>query len=87
MRDCAWATLRAASEAQAAGRLAASAAAGAVGSAYLHPLAKATQVKAILGAATYTALAFELCPNQRLERIADYEIQCFQTAPDVILFC
>jgi len=52
LRDSAWGAQRAAQEARDAGQAAASAAAraalGAAGAAFLHPLAKATQVKHIL---------------------------------------
>jgi immunity protein 5 of polymorphic toxin system len=64
IRDRAWAAQRAAQETRDAGLAAASdaarAALAAAGAAYLHPLAKATQVKHILGAAAYAARAFEL---------------------------
>ncbi len=64
IRDCAWAAHRAAREAHAAGEAAASnaarAAIAAASAAYLHPLAKATQVKHILGSAAYAARAAEL---------------------------
>lgn len=61
IRDCAWAAQRAFREAGpgAAGE-AARAAVAAAGAAYLHPLAKATQVLHILGAAGHAAYAFEL---------------------------
>jgi hypothetical protein len=64
IRDGAWAALRAAREARDAGQAAADdaarAACAAAGAAYLHPLAKATQVGHILGAAAHAARAFEL---------------------------
>jgi hypothetical protein len=64
IRDCAWAAHRAAREARDAGQAAASAAAraaiAAASAAYLHPLARATQVKHILGSAAYAARAIEL---------------------------
>lgn len=64
LRDSAWAAQRAAQEARDAGLAAASdaarAALGAAGAAFLHPLAKATQVKHILGSAAHAARAFEL---------------------------
>lgn len=64
IRDCAWAAQRAAQDARDAGQVAASdaarAALAAAGAAFLHPLAKATQVKHILGAAGHAARAFEL---------------------------
>ena len=65
LRDNAWAAHRAAQEArnqdQAAASDAARAAAHACGAAFLHPLAKATQVKHILGSAAHAARAFEVC--------------------------
>ncbi|MEU0947503.1 putative immunity protein [Streptomyces canus] len=61
LRDTASAALKAAKSADtAAAREAAWAAMSAAGAAYLHPLAKATQVKHILGAAAYAARAAEL---------------------------
>ncbi|MFJ8028187.1 putative immunity protein [Streptomyces sp. NPDC096311] len=61
LRDTASAALKAAKRADtAAAREAAWAAMSAAGSAYLHPLAKATQVKHILGAGAYAARAAEL---------------------------
>ncbi|MER7576188.1 putative immunity protein [Streptomyces sp. NPDC126514] len=61
LRDTAWAALKAAKSADtAAGRKAARAAMSAAGAAYLHPLAKASQVKHILGAAAHAARAAEL---------------------------
>lgn len=63
IRDAAWAALRAARETHDAGRPAASTAARAAVAAasapYLHPLAKATQVKHILGAAACSVRAAE----------------------------
>jgi hypothetical protein len=67
IRDCAWLALSAHAQARDAGLPAAAAAARAAvvacSSAYLHPLAQATQVKHILGAAAYAAEAFELAGN------------------------
>ncbi|MET9452050.1 putative immunity protein [Streptomyces cinerochromogenes] len=61
LRDTASAALKAAKSTDtAAAREAAWAAMSAAGSAYLHPLAKATQVKHILGAGAYAARAAEL---------------------------
>ncbi|NUP26289.1 MAG: exonuclease SbcC [Nocardia sp.] len=64
IRDTAWAAHRAYREARDTGRAAAGeaarAAGAAAGAAYLHPLAKATQVLHILGPAAHAALAFEL---------------------------
>jgi len=61
LRDTAWAALEAATGAEtAAASEAARAAMSAAGAAYLHPLAKATQVKHIVGAGAYAARAAEL---------------------------
>jgi hypothetical protein len=61
LRDTAWGALRAAREAgSAAAADAARAASAAAGAAYLHPLAKATQVRHILGAAAHATRAVEL---------------------------
>ncbi|MCX4782363.1 putative immunity protein [Streptomyces sp. NBC_01264] len=61
LRDRAWAALKAAKSADSeAAREAARAAMSAAGAAYLHPLAKATQVKHILGAGAHAARAAEL---------------------------
>ena len=61
LRDAGWAALKAAKETgSAAAREAAWAAMAAAGAPYLHPLAQATQVKHILGAAAYAARAAEL---------------------------
>lgn len=61
LRDTAWAALKAAQDADTeAVREAARAAMAAAGAAYLHPLAKATQVKHILGAGGHAARAAEL---------------------------
>ncbi|WP_331446696.1 putative immunity protein [Streptomyces xanthochromogenes] len=61
LRDRAWAALKAAQSADTtAAREAARAAMSAAGAAYLHPLAKATQVKHILGAGAHAARAVEL---------------------------
>lgn len=64
IRDCAWAAQRAAQDARDAGQVAASEAAraalAAAGAAFLHPLAKATQVKHILGSAAHAARSLEL---------------------------
>lgn len=64
IRDSAWAAHRAYQETRDAGQAAAAeaarAAVAAAGSAFLHPLAKATQVPHILGAAAHAARAIEL---------------------------
>ncbi|WP_246154679.1 putative immunity protein [Saccharopolyspora hirsuta] len=64
IRDTAWAAHRAFQETRDAGQVAASeaarAAVAAASAAFLHPLAKATQVLHILGSAAHAARAFEL---------------------------
>ncbi|MET8685333.1 putative immunity protein [Streptomyces sp. NPDC004732] len=78
LRDTAWAALKAAKGADTeAAREAARAAMAAAGAAYLHPLAKATQVKHILGAGAHAARAAELVAGddrtvgaERVERAA-----------------
>jgi hypothetical protein len=64
IRDSAWAAQRAFQETRDGGQAAASdaarAAVAAASAAFLHPLAKATQVKHILGSAAHAARAFEL---------------------------
>ncbi|GHA87758.1 hypothetical protein GCM10010512_18970 [Streptomyces thermoviolaceus subsp. thermoviolaceus] len=61
LRDTAWAASQAAGSAGTeAAREAARAAMSAAGAAYLHPLAKATQVKHILGSGAHAARAAEL---------------------------
>ncbi|MFJ6012874.1 putative immunity protein [Streptomyces sp. NPDC092952] len=66
LRVTAAAALKAAKDAYgAAAREAAWSAMSAAGAAYLHPLAKATQVKHILGAAAYAAHATELAAAER----------------------
>ncbi|MGM4920132.1 putative immunity protein [Tardiphaga sp. 813_E8_N1_3] len=68
LRDSAWGAQRAAQAARDAGQAAASEAAraalAAAGAAFLHPLAKATQVKHILGSAAHAARAFELATQE-----------------------
>ncbi|MFB7330795.1 putative immunity protein [Streptomyces adustus] len=65
LRDTAWAALKAAKSTDtAAAREAAWAAMSAAGAAYLHPLAKATQVKHILGAGAHAARAAELAAGR-----------------------
>src|SRR5689334_12312367 len=81
LRDCAWAAQRAAHETRDTGLAAASEAAraalAAAGAAFLHPLAKATQVKHILGSAAHAARAAELTAGdptlgaQHIQQAAD----------------
>lgn len=76
IRDCAWAAQRAAQDARDAGQVGASEAAraalAAAGAAFLHPLAKATQVKHILGSAAHAARAFELSTGDDAHTGADH---------------
>ena len=66
IRTTAFAALKAAGElTDPAAEAAARAAVAAAGSAYLHPLAEATQVKHIVGAAQYAAYAQELAAGDR----------------------
>ena len=71
LRDTAWTALKAAREADTAGD-AARAAMCAASAAYLHPLAKATQVKHILGAAAHAARAAELMAGDDRDVGADH---------------
>lgn len=92
LRDWAWAAQRASQETRDAGHAAASdaarAALAAAGAAYLHPLAKATQVKHILGAAAHAARAFELDagddPAVGAERIAQARLLAGPVVVDVL---
>ncbi|TDW18007.1 putative immunity protein [Kribbella kalugense] len=75
IRTAAWAALKAAGEVDdPAAEAAARAAVAAAGSAYLHPLAAATQVKHIVGAAQYAAYAHELAGRDP-EAIVDWAIE------------
>lgn len=67
LRDTAWAALKAAQEAgNPAAREAARAAMCAPSAAFLHPLARSTQVRHILGAAAHAARATELAADDDL---------------------
>jgi hypothetical protein len=89
LRDNAWAAHRAAQEARDAGQAAASdaarAAGNAVGAAFLHPLAKATQVWHILGSAAHAARAFELSAGDDPTVGADQIAQLQVLAPPVVV--
>jgi hypothetical protein len=89
IRDGAWAALRAAQEARDAGQAAASdaarAACAAASAAYLHPLAKATQVKHILGSAAHAARAFELVAGDDPDVGADHIAQARNLAHPVVV--
>lgn len=73
LRDAAWAALKAADQGDdAAADHAALAAMGACGAAYLHPLAHATQVRHILGAAAHAVHAAELAAGETPDAAADH---------------
>ncbi|WP_332683475.1 putative immunity protein [Bosea sp. (in: a-proteobacteria)] len=92
LRDGAWAAQQAAQDARDAGQAAASdaarAALAAAGAAFLHPLAKATQVKHILGSAAHAARAFELSagsdPTVGADCIAQSRILAHSVVVDVL---
>ncbi len=86
IRDCAWAAMRAAHDANTpAAENAARGAMGACGAAYLHPLAKATQVKHILGAAAFAARAAELAADDDPAVGAKHiKRSCRRATPEVI---
>ncbi|MFD2079020.1 hypothetical protein SAMN05421678_102285 [Actinopolymorpha cephalotaxi] len=89
LRDNAWAAQRAATEARDAGQAAASEAAraalAAAGAAYLHPLAKATQIKHILGSAAHAARAFELSAGDAPAVGADHLAQARSLASPAVV--
>jgi hypothetical protein len=89
LRDSAWAAQRAAQEARDTGQAAASEAAraalAAAGAAFLHPLAKATQVKHILGSAAHAARAFELAADDDPAVGASHIAQARALAPPVVV--
>ena len=89
LRDGAWAAQRAAHEARDAGRAAASdaarAALAAAGAAFLHPVAKATQVKHILGSAAHAARAFELAAGDDPAVAADHLARARNLASPVVV--
>src|SRR5918998_5851168 len=86
LRDTAWAALKAARDADtvAAGD-AARAAMCAASAAYLHPLAKATQVKHILGAAAHAARAAELVASDDRDVGANHIEQARRRATPVVV--
>ncbi|QIJ65477.1 putative immunity protein [Streptomyces sp. JB150] len=86
LRDTAWAALRAAKSADtAAAREAARAAMSAAGAAYLHPLAKATQVKHILGAGAHAAAAAELVAGDDPDVAAEHVERAVRRATPVVV--
>lgn len=92
LRDGAWGAQRSAQEARDAGHATASdaarAALAAAGAVFLHPLAKATQVKHILGSAAYAARALELAaeddPAVGTEQISQFATLANPTVVDVL---
>jgi len=84
LRDTAWAALEAAKGADTAAARAAWAAMSAAGAAYLHPLAKATQVKDILGAGAYAARAAELVAGDDRTVGAEHVEQAVHRATPVV---
>jgi hypothetical protein len=86
LRDTAWAALRAAKGADtAAAREAAWAAMSAAGAPYLHPLAKAAQVKHILGAGAYAARAAELVAGDDRTLGAEHIKQAVHRATPIVV--
>lgn len=86
LRDTAWAALKAAKNTEAEpAREAARAAMSAAGAAYLHPLARATQVKHILGAGAYAARAAELVADDERNVGAERLRQAAQRATPVVV--
>ncbi len=86
LRDTAWTALKAAQEADtAAAGDAARAAMCAASAAYLHPLAKATQVKHILGAAAHAARAAELTAGDDRDVGADHIEQARRRATPAVV--
>jgi hypothetical protein len=86
LRDTAWAALRAAKDADTeAARHAAWAAMSAAGAAYLHPLARATQVEHILGAGAHAARAAELVAGDDRTVGAEHVEQAVHSAPPVVV--
>ncbi|GLF93405.1 putative immunity protein [Streptomyces yaizuensis] len=86
LRDMAWAALRAAKDAKSpAACEAARAAMASAGAAYLHPLAKATQVKHILGAGAHAARAAELAAGDDRSVGAGHVERMAQRATPVVV--
>jgi hypothetical protein len=89
IRDGAWAAHQAAQDAREAGQPAADeaarAAVAAAGAAFLHPLARATQVRHILGAATHAARAMELAAGDDPAAAAAHLACCEQIATPVVV--
>lgn len=84
LRDAAWAALKAARQAEdAAASQAARAAMCAASAAYLHPLASATQLRHILGAAAHAARAVELAEGDGVD--ADPLQHAIRSAPASVI--
>jgi hypothetical protein len=85
LRDTAWGALKAAGAAgTAAAGEAARAAMAAAGAAYLHPLAKPTQVKHILGSAAHAARAAELVAGDQAAGAGQLEGARRRATPAVV---
>jgi hypothetical protein len=86
LRATAWGALKAANDANtAAASEAARAAMSAAGAAYLHPLAKATQVKHIVGSGAYAARAAELVAGDDRTVGTHYVEQVVRRATPVVV--
>jgi len=86
LRDAAWAAMRAAQEAEdAAAGYAARAAIASCSAAYLHPLARATQVKHIVGSAAYAARAAELAAGDEPEVGVGHIERAARRAPTAVV--
>ncbi|MFQ3555410.1 exonuclease SbcC [Streptomyces gramineus] len=86
LRDRAWAALKAAKDTDtAAGGEAARAAMAAAAAAYLHPLARSTQVKHILGAAAHAARAAELAADDDRNVAAEHLRRAAHLATPAVL--
>jgi hypothetical protein len=86
LRDTAWAAITAAKSSDTvAAREAAWAAISAAGAAYLHPLAKASQVKHILGAGAHAARAAELVAGDDPAVGAEYVERAVVRATPVVV--
>jgi hypothetical protein len=86
LRDTAWAAITAAKSSDTvAAREAAWAAMSAAGAAYLHPLAKASQVKHILGAGAHAARAAELVAGDDPAVGAEYVERAVVRATPVVV--
>ncbi|MEV4313945.1 putative immunity protein [Actinocrispum sp. NPDC049592] len=85
LRDAAWAAQKAANSTDSdAAREAGRAAMAAAGAAYLHPLAKATQVKHILGSAAHAARASELAAGDPTVGVQHIQQAADRVSPAVI---